>query len=101
MDTFCLDISKFLGDVCVVGFRGDTVRKDPVRHVTVKASWRSELDWNALGIGPFSYWKIWVKKLAVFGAEEGVFSLPKTSDKHYGEAIKEKAILEQAGIGVN
>lgn len=95
---FHLDISQFFGDVTIVGIRGMLVRKDAHRHVTVHARWKDELDWKRLGIGPFSYWKIFVKKLSVFHVEEGVFSLPDSSNKHYAETMREREALENAGI---
>jgi hypothetical protein len=76
---FQLDVSQFDGSVTIVGLRGDMVRKNPERHVTVKARWKNEVPWNDLGIGPFSYWRIFAVKVAVCRAEEGVFSLPKHS----------------------
>lgn len=93
-----LDISRFAGEVEVVGMRGNMVRKDSVRHATIKAAWGTSVDWKCLGIGPFSYWRIFIKKLSVFRTEEGVFSLPDAGHKHYAEVIREKAILEKAGL---
>ena len=93
-----LDITEFIGVVTIIGIRGKMVRKDSARHVTVHANWKDEVDWKGLGIGPFSYWKIFIKKLAVFNAEEGVFSLPDSSDKHYSETMRERELIEKSGL---
>lgn len=95
---FQLDISGFLGNVTIVGLRGNMVRRDSHRHVAVQAKWKDEVDWKGLGIGPFSYWRIFVKKLSVFNAEESVFSLPCSSDKHYAETMRERELIEKSGI---
>lgn len=95
---FQLDVSGFNGSVCVVGLLGSLIRKDPNRHVVIKSSWKSEVDWKTLGIGPFSYWRIFLKKLSVFNVPEGVFSLPPSTDKHYSETIDEMSRMENAGV---
>ena len=97
-EPFQLDVTKFKGEVSIVGMRGSMVRKDGSRHVTVKSRWREEVDWKELGIGPFSYWRIFVKKSAAFKVEEGVFSLPASTDKHYAETVQERERLERAGL---
>lgn len=94
---FQLDISEFYGEVTIVGLGRDMVKKDPNRHVTVECKWKDEIDWKGLGIGPFSYWRIFLKKLAVFGAEIGVFSLPHHNDKHWTESLRERTLIEKAG----
>lgn len=93
-----LDVSDFAGDVEIIGLRGSMVRKDPERHVAIKASWKVDVNWTELGIGPFSYWRIFVKKLAVFNAAEGIFSLPTPSSKDYQVTMQEKNQLENAGL---
>jgi hypothetical protein len=95
---FQLDISSFLGEVEIVGMRGNMVRKDSSRHVIVKAVWKNEVDWKGLGIGPFSFWPILVKKLSLANAEEGVFSLPDRSDKDYTDTIRERELIEKSGV---
>ncbi len=96
--TFQFDISEFAGSVCIVGVRGDFIQKDPSRHVVIKSTWKNDVDWKSLGIGPFSYWRIFLKKLSVFNATEGVFSLPPEGDKHHSETMREKENLEQVGV---
>lgn len=95
---FQLDVSEFSGSVCIVGLSGRLIRKDSNRHVVVKSSWKNEVDWKTLGIGPFSYWRIFLKKLSVFNVPEGVFSLPPSTDKHYSETIDEMSRMEGAGV---
>lgn len=95
---FQLDISEFAGEVTIVGLRGKLVRKNPDRHVSVHESWNKEVDWKGLGIGPFSFWRIFIKKLSVCNAKEGVFSLPERRNKYFAEAMREKDLLEKAGV---
>lgn len=93
-----LDVAEFTGDVTIIGLHGNMVRKNPALHVTVKTQWRAEVDWKRLGIGPFSYWRILIKKLEVCNAMEGVFSLPNACDRHYAETMEEMALLATSGI---
>lgn len=93
-----LDVSEFDGEIEIVGLRGNMVRKDSDRQVTVRASWKEDVDWQKLAIGPFSYWRIVTTKLSLFEAAEGVFSLPKPSRKHYAETMREKKSLENLGL---
>ncbi|MCC9600755.1 hypothetical protein LOC67_09280 [Stieleria sp. JC731] len=95
---FQLDVSGFMGDVCILGLPADRIQTDADRHAKVRLSWNEQLDWKALGIGPFSFWRIFLKKLAVFEAAEGVFSLPVRTDKHYSEIVEERRRMEAAGI---
>jgi hypothetical protein len=66
--------------------------------VVVKAAWQDQVDWKGLDIGPFSFWRIYVKKLLAFHSEEGIFSLPRTHDRHYAEVMEERERLSSAGI---
>jgi hypothetical protein len=93
-----LDISQFTGEVVVVGMRGNMVRKDPNMQATVQSAWAKDIPWKDLGIGPFSYWRLFIKKLNAFGTEEGVFSLPDVGHKHHAEVMREKAVLEKTGL---
>ncbi|OYP37204.1 hypothetical protein [Rhodopirellula sp. MGV] len=99
-DDFQLDVSRFNGSVCVIGLPGSKIVKDSSRHVLVNASWKTDVDWKTLRIGPFSYWRILLKKLSVFNASEGVFSLPLSTDKNYAETIDEMKRMENAGVCV-
>ncbi len=93
-----LDVSDFLGEVVVVGFYGNKVRKNSERHVTIRSRWKEEVDWMGLGIGPLSYWKLYLRKLASFSVEEGVFSLPEPNNKHFETTIRERRRLEEIGL---
>lgn len=93
-----LDISDFAGSVSIVGLGKKSVRFNEQLHVAVEASWRDGVDWSALGIGPFSYWRLYLKKLKAFEAENGVFSLPARNDKHYQSTIEEMGKLRSLGL---
>lgn len=93
-----LDIVNFPGDVTIVGLHGNKIRKDLERHVTIKARWKEEVDWDALGIGPFSFWRLYLKRLVNFGVEEGVFSLPKPTNKRFDATMRERQTLEDLGL---
>lgn len=95
---FQVDISRFHGQVEIVGMRANMVQKDLMRHVGVKALWIDEVDWQELGIDKFSYWRIILRKLKVFNTTEGVFSLPSRSDEDYVKTMKEKEVLEGVGL---
>ncbi len=95
---FQLDITNFSGTVDIEGLRGNMVRKDPSRHVTIQAKWRDEVDWKGLGIGGSSYWKIFVRKLAYNNADEGVFSLPDRTHEDFAEVMQQKELLENTGL---
>ncbi|MHC2066870.1 hypothetical protein ACYFX5_05335 [Bremerella sp. T1] len=95
---FQLDITNFSGTVDIEGLRGNMVRKDPSRHVTIQAKWRDEVDWKGMGIGGSSYWKIFVRKLAYNNADEGVFSLPGRSHDDFSEVMHQKELLKNAGL---
>jgi len=97
-EAFQLDVTEFMGEVVIVGMHGNMVRKDATRHVTVRSRWKEEVNWKELGIGSFSYWRIFVRKLTVFNVEEGVFSIPDSSDEDYAETMQEKERLEDAGL---
>lgn len=92
------DISGFHGEVVIVGVRGDMVRKNSDRHVTVKVEWNDEVDWQKLGIERHSYWRIFARKLRLSGTSEGVFSLPDESDEDYAETMRERELLERIGL---
>ena len=96
--SFSVDVSRFDGEVCIIGIPSSSVKRNPDRHVIVKSSWDSTIDFQGLGIGPYSYWMIYLDKILDFNASDGVFSLPLESDPTYKETIKEKAILEKAGV---
>lgn len=98
---FQVDISDYLGEVTILGMRSKMVRKDPNRHVSIHEKWRDEVDWKSLGMGPLSYWRMVVKRLSLFHAEEGIFSLPSPKEKRYSETMKERDILVKAGVQFN
>jgi hypothetical protein len=97
-DGIALDITEFLGQVSIVGFGRESVRFNEQLHVAVDASWRDKVDWAALGIGPFSYWRLYLKKLKAFEAASGVFSLPAIDDKHFQTTIDEMRKLRSLGL---
>lgn len=94
----CLDLSRFDGKVSLVGIWGQSVRKDPSRHVTVKSAWKEKVDWKSLGIGPLSFWRILLKKLSVSNAVEGVFNLPEQNEKSFEATMEQKRALELLGL---
>lgn len=96
--SFHVDITDYLGEVTILGLRGDCVRKSLDRQVTVLARWKEEINWNGLGIGPLSFWRIFIKKLTSAKVSEGVFSLPDVHHKKFAQTQKEKKLLEDSGI---
>ena len=97
---FQLDISEYFGRVSIIGLHGGSIRKDPLRHVAVKLSWKNAVDWKSLGIGPSSFWWILLKILEASSATEGVFSLPPKSDKRYSRTINEMDALKKSGLRI-
>ena len=100
-DEIRLDVSRFDGKVSLIGLWGRSVRKDPSRHVTIRAAWKDEVDWKALGIGPLSFWRILIKKLSASNAVEGVFSLPSQVDKNFEATMEQKKALELSGLSLS
>jgi hypothetical protein len=94
---FQLDISAFRGHVKIVGIRSRMVRKDPMRHVSVHAKWKDEIDWDGLDIQS-TYWKSFFFSVSELTEGEGVFSLPKKNQSGYEDAIRDKERLEKAGL---
>lgn len=102
-DGFCdfrLDISNFHGEVCIVGLAEGEVRRSSDRQVVVAASWDDSVPWKSLGIPPFSYWRLFCRKLKEFRAEYGVFSLPPRSDRNYSETMRERHSLIGIGLSI-
>lgn len=97
-DEIVLDITGFRGNVSIVGFGNRSVRYNKQLHVAVDASWRERVDWSALDIGPFSYWRLYLKKLKAFEATQGVFSLPPRNDKHFSVTLDEMRKLRAFGL---
>ncbi|QDT27588.1 hypothetical protein Enr10x_29060 [Gimesia panareensis] len=71
-----IDISEFQGFAVIIGLPGCNIKKNDRQHITIKASWKDEVDWGSLGIGPVSFWRLNLKSLGIKNASEGVFSLP-------------------------
>jgi hypothetical protein len=99
-DGIALDIVDYLGEVSIVGFGEESVRFNKQLHVAVDGAWRDQVDWSSLGIGPFSYWRLYLKKLNAFEASKGVFSLPPRSDKHFQATIDEMRKLKAFGLNL-
>ncbi len=94
-----LDISEFKRHVHIVGFPGASVKKNPERHVTIKASWKNTVDWKGLGIAPAGFWRLHLRNLEFDNIEEGVFGLPNPKYKDRLQSVlKEKALLEKEGL---
>lgn len=100
-EAFQIDISGFLRMVEIIGRWGEAVRRDPERHVAIKAAWKEQVDWDALEIGPLGFWRHALKKLLYFNADEGVFTLPKRSARGYADAIGARERLRSAGFCVD
>ncbi len=93
-----LDIYDYKGEVEIIGFGKDAVRFNKLYHVAISSIDFDSVDWKSLDIGPFSYWRIFHKKLKVFQASFGVFSLPSKRDRHYHATLSEMGKLEQLGL---
>ncbi|OUT54017.1 MAG: hypothetical protein CBB71_23490 [Rhodopirellula sp. TMED11] len=94
-----VDVADYQGHVVVIGVPGRNVRKDEDRHVTIKSSWRASVNWEELGLGPASFWRLNLKKLSLCNAEQGVFGLPNPKDvDRYEKVLRERESLESAGV---
>lgn len=95
---WALDISEFAGQVSITGIPTEKVRVDLNRHVIARADWLTTVDWEALGIGRLSYWRILAKKVASAGSTCGVFSLPQQSHTRYEVSMNEFQALKETGL---
>lgn len=99
-DDWCLDITCFHGaEVEVIGVPAGKIRISPTRQVVVRSDWRTEFNWETLGLKRLGFFGIVTKKLQAHNVREGVFSLPdpKRNRAHYDEAVRELEILRRAG----
>lgn len=97
---WCLDIAEFHGhDIEVIGIPADKIRIAPACQVVVRSGWRTQFDWDEIGLKRLGFFGIVTKKLLAHNVGEGVFSLPdpKRSRTYYDEAIREMDILRRAG----
>lgn len=85
-------------EVEVVGLPLSKLRWNPEQHIALRREKFKGIDWDAMGISKNSYWRIWAKRLALFDASEGVFSLPLKSDKKYDQTLAEMLILSESGL---
>ena len=93
-DAIALDISGFQGDVEILGLPSTAVLHNPQRHICIHGNWKERSDeWRAVGIGPFSYLGICLKKVTLGGHECGFFGLPKPRSKLHEEVTTEIQIL--------
>jgi len=97
-DLVAFDISRFTGEVEIIGYAGREVKKDVARHVSIYSNWKTEVDWKKLGIEGLSFWHITMQKAEDGNAGRGVFSLPSPKSKKYQKIIEQRALLEEAGL---
>ncbi len=92
-----LDISNFNGEVSITGLPVNKVKIDTEKQVIVGAEIFKKLDWKRLGLSSLSYWRLLAKKVEVDSSSEGIFSIPKKTDRDYERSINELKILRGLG----
>ncbi|TWT34907.1 hypothetical protein [Blastopirellula retiformator] len=97
-DSIVFDISTYTGEVEIIGYAGPEVKKDAERHVSLYSHWKDEVNWQELGIGGLSFWRLALQKITSGGTGRGVFSLPTTKSKNYQKTLEQRARLEEAGL---
>lgn len=94
-----LDFSEFCGkETEVVGLPLSKLRWNRERHVPVLLEWKASAEWKRLDLPLTSYWSMSMKRLQMFGATEGIFSLPSPKDKNYVRTTEEMNRLIQVGL---
>ncbi|TWU04320.1 hypothetical protein [Stieleria varia] len=95
---FKVDVTDYSGETVVIGIPACSVVRDPSRHVVIRREHEAIITSPDSGLSTLSFWKIYLKKVKVFGCDEGVFSLPPSSHKKHGVVMKEKQKLENLGL---
>jgi hypothetical protein len=96
---FMLDFSELeAAEVEVVGLPLVSIRWSPERHVALSAKGITQGVLAGHGYGPTSFWRSRLKRLELFGVEEGVFSLPSKSDKRHTSVLEELSALKSLGL---
>lgn len=85
-------------EVEVVGLPLEKLRWNAERHAALRLERVRSDTWSRLKIGPTSFWRLRAKRLQVFGAKEGVFSLPLESQKIDAQSMEETFLLRREGI---
>lgn len=97
--SWMLDFSQLESkEVEVVGLPLDKLRWNSERHVALKLERFQGSAWKELNLAPTSFWRLRLKRLELFGAAEGVFSLPLEGDKKYVQTKEEMLCLIREGI---
>lgn len=85
-------------EIAILGIPSSKVAINPDKHVVIKRSWKNEINWGELGIGPTSFWRIRLKYLRGFSVEEGVYGLPLKNNKKYKQVMDEHSHLRSLGF---
>lgn len=94
-----IDFSELDGnEVEVVGLPASKLRWNMDRHILIESQWTKSEAWKALDLPITSFWRMRLKRLELFGAAEGVYSIPNQSDKKYAQFKDEMSRLIAAGL---
>ena len=94
-----LDITRYEGEVKIIGIPSSKVKINKDKHFIVKSSWKTDVDWSTFD--QFSFIKSCVKSVIFNQNEEGIFSLPSDKSKIYPEAKDALEKLKQQSIKLN
>lgn len=94
-----LDFSEYLAaDTEVIGLPISKLKWNKELHFPITLEGRSAQDWDAMKLPANSFWSMAAKRLQMFDAKEGVFSLPTRTHRKYAEAQGELPRVVAAGF---
>lgn len=99
-DGCSLDLSGYAGELSITGIDVNTVRINPQLHVKIHVERMNAVDWQSLGIGGLSYWRLMARKVSADGAISGIFSVPSTKVHYYEKSMTELDLLRKAGVDI-
>lgn len=96
-DSLALDIYDFYGNVNIIGIPLHRVKFNTERHVPLRKALLQNVNWEKLNLDTTCYWRLALRKIINSDAEEGIFSLPKKTQKNYEKTVNDLKILKEHG----
>jgi hypothetical protein len=96
-----LDFTDYEGDeVEVVGLPLNKVRWNKDRHVVIRSEWMSTDAWVKLALPIAGFFRMRMRRLQTFCADEGIYSLPPVGSKLRAVAEDELKRMIEIGFDV-
>jgi len=93
-----LDIAGFAGEVWIDGIPTERVTRAAQTQIIIDLERFDAADWETLGIGGLSYWRMMGKKVRASGSRTGIASLPPVNSRNYERSMDELKRLRAEGV---